>query len=63
MSELVVYDTNIFVSYLLPSKHISAVKLAVDRLFDGCSIPVFSDEIIAEYDKVLHYAKFNFFRR
>ena len=60
MKELVVYDTNIFVSYLFPLKKVTAVRTVVDRMFDGYTIPVFSDEIMAEYERVLHYDKFGF---
>ena len=60
MSELVVFDTNVFVSYLLPTKKITAVKLAVARIFDKTAAPVYSSATIAEYVRVLHYDKFAF---
>ena len=60
MSHLVVFDTNVFVSYLLPSKKITAVKLAVARIFDGVAILVYSDAIMAEYNRVLHYTRLKF---
>ena len=60
MKDLVVYDTNIFVSYFFPSKKVTAVRKAVDRIFDGYAILVFSNEIMEEYERVLHYDKFGF---
>lgn len=60
MRELVVFDTNVFVSYLLPSKQISAVKLAVDKIFDKSAIPVFSMATMSEYEGVLSRKKFGF---
>ena len=58
--DTVVFDTNVFVSYLLPSKKITAVKLAVTRIFDRKTTPVYSDEIMAEYERVLHYTRLKF---
>ena len=60
MSELVVFDTNVFVSYLLPSKKMTAVKLVVNKIGDETVVPVFSDAIMAEYEDVLNRAKFCF---
>ena len=60
MSDLVVFDTNVFVSYLLPTKKITAVHLAVERIFDGKAIPVYSDAIMEEYNRVLHYKRLKF---
>lgn len=60
MNDLVVFDTNVFVSYLFPSTRITAVKIAVGRIFDDRVIPVFSDDMMVEYQDVLHRAKFHF---
>ena len=61
MNELVVFDTNVFVSYLLPPVgRLTAVKLAIKRVFNDKAIPVFSDEIIHEYADVLGRSKFHF---
>ena len=60
MNHLVVFDTNVFVSYLLPTKKITAVHLAVERMFDGKAIPVYSDAIMAEYNRVLRYTRLKF---
>ena len=61
MNELVVFDTNVFVSYLLPPVgRLTAVKLVVKRVFDDKAIPVFSNEIMREYVNVLGRPKFHF---
>ena len=60
MSHLVVFDTNVFVSYLFPTKRISPIKIAVNQISMGDAIPVYSSPIMAEYERVLHYKKFKF---
>ncbi len=58
MNYLVVIDTNVLISALL-SKHSDAATVQVlNAVFDGTIIPVFNDEILAEYDDVLHRPKF-----
>ena len=60
MNYLVVIDTNVLISALL-SKHSDAATVQVlNAVFDGTIIPVFNDEILAEYDNVLHRRKFKF---
>lgn len=60
MNYLVVIDTNVLISALL-SKHSDAATVQVlNAVFDGTIIPVFNDEILAEYDNVLHRPKFKF---
>ena len=60
MKYLVVIDTNVLVSALL-SKHEDAATVQVlNAVFDGTIIPVFNDEILNEYDNVLHRPKFKF---
>ena len=60
MNYLVVIDTNVLISALL-SKHSDAATVQVlNAVFDGTIIPVFNDEIFAEYDNVLHRPKFKF---
>lgn len=60
MNYLVVIDTNVLISALL-SKHSDAATVQVlNGVFDGTIIPVFNDEILAEYDNVLHRPKFKF---
>ena len=52
MNYLVVIDTNVLISALL-SKHNDAATVRV-------IIPVFNEEILSEYDNVLHRPKFKF---
>jgi putative PIN family toxin of toxin-antitoxin system len=55
-----VIDTNVLVSALLSSHDDAATVLVVGKLFSGEVIPLFSDEIIKEYNEVLHRKKFHF---
>ena len=55
-----VIDTNVFVSALF-SKNINVATVKVpDAIFQGKSVPLYNDEIIAEYEEVLHRSKFHF---
>ena len=60
MKELIVYDTNIFVSYFLTLHKPNTIKTVVERILTKEVIPVLSDEIMAEYEDVLYRAKFAF---
>ena len=55
-----VIDTNVLVSALLSSHDDAATVQVVAKLFSGEIIPLYSDEIIAEYIDVLHRKKFHF---
>ena len=55
-----VIDTNVFVSALF-SKNINVATVKVlDAIFQGKIVPLYNDEIIAEYEVVLHRSKFHF---
>lgn len=60
MSCLVVIDTNVLVSSLLSKHSNAATVLVVNKIFSGEIIPVFSDEILKEYNEVLRRKKFKF---
>lgn len=60
MTYYAVIDTNVLVSALLSSHENAATVRVVDRLFSGDVIPVFSDDILAEYNEVLRRKKFHF---
>ena len=60
MTYYAVIDTNVLVSALLSSHEKAATVQVVNRLFSGDIIPVFSDEILAEYHEVLRRKKFHF---
>lgn len=55
-----VIDTNVLVSALLSSHVDAATVLVVGKLFSGEVIPLFSSEILKEYNEVLRRAKFHF---
>lgn len=60
MSHLVVIDTNVIVSALL-SKHPDASTVQViEALLDNQFTPIYNDEILSEYNDVLHRKKFHF---
>lgn len=55
-----VIDTNVLVSSLLSSHDDAATVLVVGKLFSGEVIPLFSDDILKEYNEVLRRKKFRF---
>ena len=60
MKAYAVIDTNVLVSALY-SKHPDAAPLqVVDHIFAQNLIPMYNDEILAEYNEVLRRPKFNF---
>ena len=55
-----VIDTNVLVSALLSSHNDSATVQVVDKIFSEEIVPLYSTEIIGEYNAVLHRKKFKF---
>ena len=55
-----VIDTNVLVSALLSSHNDAATVQVVDKIFSEEIVPLYSTEIIAEYNAVLHRKKFKF---
>ena len=55
-----VIDTNVLVSALLSSHEDAATVQVVNRLFNGDVIPIYSAEILKEYNDVLRRKKFGF---
>lgn len=55
-----VIDTNVFISALLSKRSDAATVKVLDAMFDGTIVPLYHEEIIAEYDEVLHRRKFHF---
>ena len=53
-----VIDTNVLVSALITHNPESATSMVVKHLFNNGFIPMYDDEIIAEYEDVLHRSKF-----
>lgn len=54
-----VIDTNVLVSALASSHDDAATVLVVGKLFSGEVIPLFSDEILKEYNEVFRRTKFH----
>lgn len=63
MKAYVVIDTNVLVSALLAKRTDSAPVQILDRLFNRDFIPMYNDEILAEYCEVLRRPKFKFSER
>lgn len=53
-----VIDTNVLVSSLLTKNLESATVGVIKLIADGTVVPVFSKEILKEYNEVLHRKKF-----
>ena len=58
MKYYAVVDTNVLVSALLSKREDSPVKLIFDYVINHKITPVFNDEIMSEYNDVLHRKKF-----
>lgn len=58
MKKYVVVDTNVLVSALITRNESSPTVKILRYIADNTIIPVFSEEIIREYNEVLHRAKF-----
>lgn len=55
-----VFDTNVLVSSLMSKRDDSPTVVLLDYVLDGQIVLLYSEEIIAEYDEVLHREKFDF---
>ena len=53
-----VIDTNIFVSALITHNSNASTARVLESLFLHRIIPLYNDDIIKEYDEVLHRAKY-----
>ena len=60
MTYYAVIDTNVFISALLSKQPDSATVQVLDAVIDGKIIPLYHQDILAEYDEVLHRSKFHF---
>jgi len=60
MNVYAVIDTNVIVSSILSSHSDSATVLVRDNILDGKLIPLFNEEILAEYKDVLNRPKIKF---
>jgi len=55
-----VFDTNVFVSALLSRRADSPTVALLDYVLDRRIVLLYNDDILSEYDDVLHRAKFDF---
>lgn len=55
-----VIDTNVFISALLSKRTDAATVKVLEAMFDGKIVPLYHQDILAEYDEVLHRSKFHF---
>lgn len=55
-----VIDTNVFISALLSKRADAATVRVLDAMFDGKIVPLYHEDILAEYDEALHRSKFHF---
>ncbi len=60
MTYYAVIDTNVFISALLSKNSDAATVKVVRAILDGRIVPLYHNEILAEYDEVLHREKFHF---
>ena len=55
-----VFDTNVLISSLLTKRTDTATAKVVDAISSGDIIPLYNQEILSEYNEVLHRKKFSF---
>ena len=60
MRYYVVIDTNVLVSALLTKNKGSATAKVIYAISSGLIVPLYNEDIFAEYDEVLHRKKFPF---
>ncbi len=60
MTYYAVIDTNVFISALLSKNGDAATVKVLRAIFDGRIVPLYHNEILAEYQEVLHRKKFHF---
>lgn len=60
MTYYAVIDTNVFISALLSKNNGAATVKVLRAIFNGIIVPLYHNEILAEYNEVLHREKFHF---
>jgi len=55
-----VFDTNVLVSALISKREESPTVLLLNHVLDGNIVLVYNEEIVSEYQEVLHRDKFGF---
>ncbi|MBR6130713.1 MAG: putative toxin-antitoxin system toxin component, PIN family [Bacteroidales bacterium] len=59
MKYFAVFDTNVLVSAMITHNSNSATVRVIEQVVKGRVVPLFNDEILLEYQEVLHRSKFN----
>ncbi|MDE5596363.1 MAG: putative toxin-antitoxin system toxin component, PIN family [Lachnospiraceae bacterium] len=59
MKYYAVIDTNVLLAALLSKSEDSATVKVLDAVFEGTIIPLYHQDILIEYDEVLHREKFH----
>ena len=59
MKYFAVFDTNVLVSAMITHNSDSATVKVLKQVVKGHIVPLFNDEILLEYQEVLHRDKFN----
>ena len=59
MNFFAVFDTNVLVSAMITHNSDSATVKVLEQVVKGHIVPLFNDEILLEYQEVLHRDKFN----
>ncbi|MBQ8486153.1 MAG: putative toxin-antitoxin system toxin component, PIN family [Prevotella sp.] len=60
MTYYAVFDTNVLVSALMSRRADSPTVALLDYVLDGRIVLLYNEEILNEYDEVLHRSKFSF---
>ena len=60
MKYYAVIDTNVLIAALLSKRIDTATVRVLDAVLDGKITPLYHEDILAEYDEVLHRSKFHF---
>ena len=60
MTYYAVIDTNVFISALLSKNGDAATVKVLRAILDGSIVPLYHNEILTEYNEVLHRKKFHF---
>lgn len=55
-----VFDTNVLVSALMSRRSDSPTVVLLDYVLDGRIVLLYNEDILSEYDEVLHRTKFDF---
>ena len=58
MEYYAVIDTNVFISALLSKRTDAATVRVLEAMFDGKIVPLYHNDILAEYDEGLHRSFF-----